>query len=169
MSHAADVRRALLSESGVKTKVWGPHFWKTLFYVAMGYPVEITSSPCHRTVKKQFYNFYASLQWTLPCGWCLESYRRFFQEDSVCESLDSRLSLMKWLYRLRDKVNKKLIFQEKQAFAEVRKKLLLQYQAKKINKQQLDQKTKAAEKKICFTKKSPAFAEVLEEYASARA
>lgn len=163
------VADSILSPAGVKTREWGPHFWKTLFFVALNYPVSPGTDKCDTVVRRQYYNFYQSLQWTLPCGWCLESYRRFWKEDDLSNSLDDRVSLLRWVYNLKDKVNKKLMFQERQELAAVRRKIMLQVQAKKITSRQAELKIKQAAARICVTQKSPTFKHVLETYAEARA
>ncbi len=86
------------SHVGINPKKWGPHFWKTLFYTALNYPVKIDpKNRCHTVLRKQYKGFYSSLQYTLPCIFCLESYRRFWEESDIDKYLDSRVALLKWL------------------------------------------------------------------------
>lgn len=159
----------ITATSGVKTRVWGPHFWRTLFFVAMNYPNEVSDSKCDQVIRRQYYNFYQSLQWTLPCGWCLESYRRFWKEDDILKYMDSRIDLLRWVYELKDKVNKKLIFQEKQQLSAVKQQLNLQLQAKKITAKQMQSMLTQATSRICRTQKSPTFKQVLDSLAEHRA
>lgn len=160
------------NHAGINPEKWGPHFWKTLFYAAMNYPVKIDpNNRCHSNLKKHYKNFYASLQYILPCIYCLESYRRFWAELPIDNHLESRIDLLKWLYGLKDKVNKKLIFQEKQCLA-AEKKLLTEKMVKKFGPK--TKWTKATvvlhntgverlSRKILKTKNSPPWSCVLEQ------
>jgi len=162
---------------GINPKLWGPHFWKTLFYTALNFPVKIDqNNKCHSSLKKHYKSFYAALQHTLPCIYCLESYRRFWIESPIDNYLDSRIDLLKWLYILRDKVNKKLIFQEKQCL-QAEKKILLEKFAKKYGPK--SKWTKAAlalyntgvdrlTRKIIKTESSPSWKEAVEQFNNMR-
>lgn len=153
------------SPTGVKTKEWGPHFWKTLFFAAMVYPVKIDEKiKCHKVIKNNYKSFFASLKYILPCIYCIESYRRFYLEIDIENYLDSRINLMKWIYIIKDRVNKKLIFQENEKYKEEKKKLLDKYKHKIITKSFYEKKILLLKSKIFMTKKSPPFKDVLEYY-----
>ncbi len=164
--------------NGINPKLWGPHFWKTLFYVGMNYPVKLDAkNKCHISIRKHYKMFFCSLQFTLPCIFCLESYRRFWKEDDIDKFLNSRMDLLKWLYLLKDKVNKKLIFQEKSKFNSEKKDLMDKYKDKYGSAKSwkkavvLDFNTKLGrlERRILKTKPSPPFKTILEELDSIRA
>jgi hypothetical protein len=167
----------LNQQNGIKPELWGPYFWKTLFYTGLNYPVKIDkNNKCHITLRKHYKVFFCSLQYTLPCIFCLESYRRFWKEDEIDRYLDSRMNLLKWLYMLKDKVNKKLIYQEKQRFQSEKKKLLDKYK-EKYGSTNLWKKTvnigysiklDKLEKKIIKTKNSPTINQAMEYFASLR-
>ena len=156
--------------TGVKTKQWGPHFWRTLFFAAMNYPVIIDEkNKCHKTIKANYKCFYSSLKYVLPCVFCMESYRRFYSEINIDNYLDTRINLMKWIYIIRDRVNKKLIFQETEKYKEEKKKLNDKYKHKLMTKSIYEKKLILLKSKICTTRKSPAFKDVLEYYEQFRA
>jgi len=165
------------SHAGINPDKWGPHFWKTLFYAAMNYPVKIDpKNKCHVSLSKNYKNFYASLQYVLPCVYCLESYRRFWIELPIDNHLGSRVDLLKWVYGLKDKVNKKLIFQEKQCLA-AEKKLLLEKMVKKFGPRSKWNKTTTAvyntsveklSRKILKTSQSPSWNTVLSQLSDMR-
>lgn len=150
--------------SGVKTKSWGPHFWHTMYFVAMNYPLNPSQQD-----RRHYKTFYTSLQHLLPCGWCIESYRRFIIESPIDDFLDSRMRLLRWVWIIHDKVNKKLIACESNTFAEERKRLTKQWSDGKLTKSQLGQRLDKARDRICVTQKSTPFREVLDEYAQHRA
>lgn len=167
----------LSNPNGINPKLWGSHFWKTLFYVGMNYPVKIDiKNKCHLSIKKHYKMFFCSLQYTLPCIFCLESYRRFWKEDDIDKFLNKRIDLLKWLYILKDKVNKKLIFQEKSKFISEKKELLDRYKDKYGNMKawkkavELDfnMKIERMERRILKTKQSPPFKSILEEWGDMR-
>lgn len=157
--------------TGINPKLWGPYFWKTLFYTALNYPVKIdNNNKCHSVLRKQYKNFYSTLQFTLPCIYCLESYRRFWEETPIDDSLNSRVDLLKWLYVLKDKVNRKLIFQERQRL-QAEKKLVMEKFLKKYGPKSKWSKTITASfnttnerlgKKILKTEPSPSW-KIVEE------
>jgi hypothetical protein len=162
---------------GINPLLWGPSFWKTLFYTGLNYPIKIdNNNKCHITLKRHYKMFFCSLQYTLPCIFCLESYRRFWKEGEIDLYLNDRMSLLKWLYMLKDKVNKKLIHQEKQAFASEKKKLQDKYKDKygpvskwkKTVDIDFNIKLKKIEARILKTKASPTLKQAMEYFASLR-
>jgi hypothetical protein len=53
------------------------------------------------------------LQYTLPCQFCRASFKQFLVDLPIERYTNSRLNMMLWLYLVKDKVNNKLISQEK--------------------------------------------------------
>lgn len=152
------------SKFGVKTKSWGPHFWKTMYFVAMNYPVKPSQQD-----RKHYKSFYSSIQFILPCGLCLADFKKTISEIPIDDYLDSRIDLLKWVWTMYDHVNCKLIAQEKKQFIEERKKLVEFYNENRISKKQLDQRVEKLYQKICSTQKTTPFRQVLAEYAQHRA
>lgn len=159
------------SKQGLKTLEWGPSAWNYLFSSIMGaYPFIIDNNNYeHMQIKKEFKNLFSSLQYTLPCATCQESYRIYWNEIPIEEYLSGRILLMNWLYKIRDKVNKKLICQENELFRLEKNKINNIYKIKNITKEKYDKIIKKLKEKICITQKSVPFLTVLNYYESKRA
>lgn len=159
------------STAGLATKTWGPSGWFFLFSCVMGgYPVTYDDdNKEHRQIKRHFKNMFSSLGYTMPCVFCRESYKQFYKELDIEPFMVSRVQLMKWLYMIRDKVNKKLIAQEKECYNREKKILKNQYKAAEIDKNQYYIKLKELKTDIFITTPSPAFREILEKYEANRA
>jgi Erv1 / Alr family len=156
-----------MSSYGIKTNFWGPHAWAFLFSsIAGSYPVRVDSrNKDHAKIVKGFQQMFSSLQYTLPCIFCRQSYSKFIKELPISKYSGSRTDMMKWLYLLHDKVNKKLIAQEKQCY-ETEKAAL---KAKNLTKLQLQSKLRALKSEVLITKPSPPFSKVLAMYEKHRA
>jgi len=171
------ITEILSKQSGINPKLWGPSFWKTLFYTGLNYPVKVdNTNKCHIALRKHYKMFYCSLQYILPCIFCLESYRRFWKEEDIDKYLNRRIDLLKWLYILKDKVNNKLIQQEKQTFLAEKKKIMEKYKLK-YGPQTSWKKTVCVEFglkidklkiRILKTKQSPSLKKAMEYFASLR-
>lgn len=163
-----------LSTSGLATKSWGPSGWYFLFSCIMGgYPPEIDpKNKQHKLIKTHFKNMLCSLEYTMPCVYCRNSYKQFIKEIPIDPFLTSRLKLLEWLYLIRDKVNNKLILQEKQCYNNEKKRLKKIYSnsPKTLqDKQKYYDNLKQFKKETFITKPSPPFKDVLEKYESIRA
>ena len=160
-----------LSNSGLATKKWGPSGWYFLFSCIMGaYPSQLDiRNKEHRKIKKHFKNMFENLGYTMPCVFCRESFKQFYKELPIENFMSGRIQLMKWLYLIKDKVNKKLIKQEKECFNREKRKLKRQYDLNKITKQEYQKLLDKIKKENTFTKKSPPFIDILLQYESIRA
>ena len=85
----------------IKPSVWGPHGWKFMHYVSLGYPTEPTTED-----KNNYKQFYESLQYILPCGTCANNYTKNIREFPIDKSLETRDSLVKWVIDIHNSVNK---------------------------------------------------------------
>ena len=95
--------------NGLMTKIWGPPAWKFLHSVTFGYPIKPTVEK-----KEKYRQFFTSVGDILPCGACRDSYIKFINEDGTKltdKVMDNRESLSKWLYKIHNKVNKKLKYE----------------------------------------------------------
>jgi len=81
--------------------IWGPPAWTFLHTVTYNYPENPTDND-----KRNFYNFFMSLQHVLPCNKCKVHYQQNIQKYDLSESLDSRENLVKWLIDLHNDVNR---------------------------------------------------------------
>lgn len=93
--------------NGLITKIWGPPMWESIHSIAFGYPVEPTEEH-----KINYKNFFINLKNVLPCRYCRESYEEFIKTDPDARLMDtvfeSRDTLTEWVYKLHQRVNKKL-------------------------------------------------------------
>ncbi len=164
------IHQTSTAESGINTKFWGPSAWIFLFSSCLTYPIKIDDkNPLHRQIKTNYKNLFMSLKYTLPCCFCLDSYRRFIKNDPIENSLNSRLDLLLWLYNLRDKVNKKLMAQEKEQYDFYKTALQKKYKSNLISKDTFDKRIQCLKKKYLRTEKSPPFKEILKDYEHYRA
>ncbi len=156
-----------MSNNGIKTTFWGPHAWAFLFSsIAGSFPVTVDiNNPAHVRTIKSFQTMFNSLQYTLPCIYCRESYGKFIKLLPMKDYLHSRRSMMKWLYLLHDKVNVKLIAQERECYEKERDKLL----KKNLSSDKLKQQLKDLRSNTFRTKPSPPFERVLAMYEKQRA
>ena len=103
------------STSGMSTKHWGPSYWTFLFTAVMGtYPVKVDwDNKNDIELVSEFTSTIKSLVSILPCIFCRESLNGFFFELPIEPYTGSRVEMMYWVYLIKDKVNSKLIKQEK--------------------------------------------------------
>lgn len=167
------------SDSGMNTKVWGKSLWDFLFLSILGhYPVKINESKEHLILKQQYKNLLESFSFTLPCVYCRNSFVGFLKELPIEKYMTGRIELMYWLYLVKDKVNKKLIVQEKKCFLDEKRKLkeeLIKFDKNrkvlnsKVLKKIYKTKLEKLKNKIKYTKPSPSFYSVLKKYEKCRA
>ena len=87
-------------KQSIKPKIWGPHGWKFMHYVSLGYP----NNPSE--VDKQNYkNFYTSLQHILPCLKCAQNYSHNLKKYPIDNHLESRDTLVRWVIDIHNQVN----------------------------------------------------------------
>jgi hypothetical protein len=92
------------SGDGMLTSVWGPALWHSLHTISFNYPVNPSDEQ-----KKQYYNFFKSLQHVLPCRYCRENYTLNLEKlPLTIETLKNRESLSRWLYEMHELINKNL-------------------------------------------------------------
>ena len=87
----------------IKPNIWGPHGWKFMHYVSLGYPVNPTESE-----KQNYKIFYTSLQHILPCDKCAQNYSHNLQKYPIDNHLESRDTLIKWAIDIHNQVNNEL-------------------------------------------------------------
>ena len=87
-------------KQSIKPNIWGPHGWKFMHYVSLGYP----DNPSQQD-KNNYKRFYYSLKDVLPCDKCATNYETNITEYPIDNHLDSRESLIKWVVDIHNKVN----------------------------------------------------------------
>lgn len=159
------------STSGLSTKSWGPSGWFFLFSCIMGgYPPYIdNNNPEHIEIRQHFRNMFYSLGYTMPCIFCRQSYKTFYQQLPIDKFLTGRIQLMHWLYQIRDFVNQKLIGQEQSCYNTEKKRLKYLYHDNKISKREYFSRLKKLQKETLYTSPSPPFEHVLLRYEQFRA
>ena len=93
----------LSGKSNINPKIWGPYIWKTIHFVAHGYPKNPNDED-----KKVYHDFYENLMKVLPCDKCSISSQDLFKISRIKSHLDSKDELIKWAYNFHDSVNNKL-------------------------------------------------------------
>lgn len=84
----------------VAPTVWGPPLWKSLHFIALGYPSMPTDED-----RQAYGAFFANLHAVIPCVACAVNYRRHLDELPVEEHLDGPAELFAWTVALHNMVN----------------------------------------------------------------
>lgn len=159
-----------MSTVGMKTTFWGPHAWAFLFSTIAGaFPITVVSGNAdHKRIVGSFKSQFKSLKDTLPCVYCRESFAIFMKELPIDDFVKSRKDMMLWLYLIHDRVNKKLIEQEKSCYTREKNKLTTLYKNNKISTMKYTAEVLKL-KRILITKPSPPFEKILAYYEKFRA
>lgn len=83
--------------------VWGPAFWATIHFAALGYPD--TPTPQDRA---DYETFYKNLHKILPCIKCAEHYKQHLIALPMTNALQNSEELFAWTVMMHNKVNKDL-------------------------------------------------------------
>ena len=87
----------------MNTTFWGPSGWEFLHTLTFIYPIK----PSYND-KVKMQNFMTLIGYILPCKYCRESFSKYIKTLSITDYLDNRNKLIIWLYKIHNKVNKKL-------------------------------------------------------------
>ena len=90
----------------MNTTFWGPDGWKFLHILTFIYPENPNSD--EKIKMKRFMN---SICFILPCKYCRLSFTKYMKSLPIDDYLDSRDLCIEWLYKIHNKVNKKLRIQ----------------------------------------------------------
>ena len=81
--------------------VWGPHGWKFLHFVAIGYPKNPTDED-----KLNYKNFFTMIPNILPCSICSDHYsKNLIKYPLTNEILTDRIKLFNWTVDMHNEVN----------------------------------------------------------------
>jgi hypothetical protein len=80
--------------------IWGPHLWFSLHTMSFNYPL----NPNYQD-KKQYENFFISMQHVIPCPVCKKNYIRHIKEHPIEKFLENRKSLVYWVIDMHNMVN----------------------------------------------------------------
>lgn len=130
------------SSDGMLTSVWGPSLWHSLHTITFNYPVNPTDLQ-----KKDYYNFFLSLNKILPCKYCRENYKKNIVSVPLNFSvMKNRETLSKWLYKLHEEINRMLGKTSNLSYEDVRERYEM-FRARCINdKKGITKKTKVVKK-----------------------
>ena len=130
-------------------KVWGPPTWQSMFAMAANYTPDKAAL---------YQNYFTILGSMLPCKYCRDSYAVFIQEIPIRRFLDSDRSMIMWVYLIKDRVNQKLMAQERAAAMQ---EIRLRCSPRSLC---ADYEIDAILRKHVFTQPSPPFEEVYQKY-----
>jgi hypothetical protein len=89
--------------------VWGPHGWKFIHYITLGYPNNPTEQD-----KKKYYDFFTTLKYVIPCPICSTHFIENLTENPLSqEVLKNKINLIQWgidMHNLVNIKNKKKIY-----------------------------------------------------------
>jgi hypothetical protein len=81
--------------------VWGPHGWKFIHYITLGYPANPTNKD-----KENYYDFFMNLANVIPCSVCESHFKEHLKITPLDnEALSSRENLMAWGITMHNHVN----------------------------------------------------------------
>jgi len=88
------------NKQAIKPTIWGPHGWKFMHYVSLGYP----NNPSEED-KRNYKTFYTSLQHILPCAKCANNYSHNLTKYPIDNHLENRDTLVRWVIDIHNQVN----------------------------------------------------------------
>jgi hypothetical protein len=84
----------------MNSEVWGPPFWFTLHTISMTYPLHPNT-----VTKKKYYELITNLPLFLPHSEIGNHFAKLLDEYPVEPYLSSRLTFMKWMHFIHNKIN----------------------------------------------------------------
>ena len=87
----------------VDPSVWGPPMWRTLHFIALGYPANPTPQ-----VTAQYKAFFEAFGAVIPCQVCAVNYARHLREvpiDAFIHDSEKQHPLFEWSVHLHNTVN----------------------------------------------------------------
>ena len=87
----------------MNTTFWGPSGWEFLHTLTFLYPEQ----PSYND-KVKMQNFMKSISFILPCKYCRISFTKYSNSLPITDYLDTKETMVEWLYKIHNKVNKKL-------------------------------------------------------------
>lgn len=105
---------------------WGPKLWYVMHTFSFFYPVYPTINDL-----SNYKTFYENLAHTIPCRVCKDHYKLLLMEDPIDSHLNSRDDLMRWVWKIHNKVNERL-GKDQIPFAELDKILHKDYASESV-------------------------------------
>ena len=79
---------------------WGPHGWKFIHFIALGYP----NNPSEQD-KVKYKNFFYLLGDVIPCIVCANHYKKNLEKINIDNYLHSKNTLLHWTISMHNEVN----------------------------------------------------------------
>jgi len=133
---------------GLGPDIWGPHGWKFIHFIALGYPKEPTEED-----KISYKTFFLLIPSILPCSICSNHYTQNLKKNPLTdEILQDRLKLFNWTVDMHNEVN---ILNDKETidYDTALKLILNNFKNQNIDDHQITHKTITTSKKE--SKKEP--------------
>lgn len=92
-----------MTQTQLDPTVWGPHMWFFLHTIAMTYPLRPNA-----VTKKKYYDFIQNIPFFIPIEHMAGEFTKLLDEFPVQPYLDKRETLIKWVWFIHNKINKKL-------------------------------------------------------------
>ena len=100
--------------------VWGPHGWKFIHYVTLGYPGDPDEND-----KRNYYNFFETLKNVIPCSICGNNFIKHLTINPLTDKiLSNKMSFIEWginMHNLTNQENNKKNFSLKEGYEEIKK------------------------------------------------
>jgi len=82
-------------------ETWGPHGWKFIHFITMGYPIHPSKYD-----KENYLKFFNSLTKVIPCSFCADHFKDHLRMHPLDNKvLSSRENLMEWGIKMHNLVN----------------------------------------------------------------
>jgi len=81
--------------------VWGPHGWKFIHYITLGYPNQPSIE-----IKERYLNFFNSLKYVIPCSICGVNFIKHMEEYPLTDKiLSNKTDFINWGILMHNLVN----------------------------------------------------------------
>ena len=114
---------------GLDPEIWGTHFWFFLHTIAITYSLHPND-----VIKKKYYDFIQNIPIFIPNKEIGNKFIDLLDKFPVTPYLDSRLSFMKWVHFIHNKINEE-IGKPKEDFYDSLEKYYKQYEPENIKKE----------------------------------
>jgi hypothetical protein len=105
--------------------VWGPHGWKFIHYVTLGYPINPTDMD-----KERYSNFFNILQYVIPCSICASHFQKQLKEAPLTdEILSDKMKFIEWgisRHNLVNKLNNKKVYTFEEGYKDIKKNFAME-------------------------------------------
>ena len=84
--------------------IWGPHLWKALHMISIGYPNEPNEEQ-----KQNYRSFFETFYQVIPCSICSNNYKNHLKELPITnDTMKNKQNLANWVIDIHNIVNKEL-------------------------------------------------------------